>query len=163
MKLGQLAKSRLRWIVGCAALAAIFVAGVSTYFGVRGQKDLVGYAEMSRGFHPVWKDLALRRIKAGDAAAELTVRHPPPVTVEYGNYAEYEFQIASPGYISLSSLRIIAKDGRLILAEAGSCTWDHTFFEIAGARSDQEAAYRRATLAGNLHMTIAGGNRDRAR
>ena len=121
------------WLRRCVVVTVLLLlCGTSAcaFFRIHSRRDVIGFMEMSSGFHPAWWGLACRQFRAGDAANELIRRHPPPAIIEYGPYADYEYEICPEG-ISLSSLRVVAKDGRLIGAWAGSCTWEHTFFGIA--------------------------------
>jgi hypothetical protein len=104
-------------------------------------QDLVGYIEMSREFHPVWKDLAIRRVRLGDSTEDLLRRYPAPMQVKYGPYVDFEYEVAPGGQISFCSLCITAKDGRLVSARAGSCTWEHVFFESKEEHPLIDAAY----------------------
>ena len=106
----------------------ICVIGACAFFDINTFQDVRGYIEMRRGFHPVWKDLALRRVDTGDGTGNFLRKHPPPLVVEYGPFTDYEYEIPPRGYISFNTLRVTAIDGRLISARAGSCTWRHTFF-----------------------------------
>jgi hypothetical protein len=155
MNLAAFAQSKpLRWFAVGALVTLFLAAGICTYFRISSAHDAVAYFEMSCSFHPVWKDLALRRIALGDSAATLTIRHPPPMTVHYGSFTEYEYEIGPPGTLSFTSLRIAAKDGKLMGAWAASCTWNHTFFEDANQIADREAAYAVASEHSSFRVQI---------
>jgi hypothetical protein len=36
---------------------------------------------------------------------------------------------SGPGVIDWTNIAVIAKDGQLVLAQAASCCWNHTFFD----------------------------------
>ena len=82
---------------------------------------------MSRECHPVWKDLAPRNVKPGDDVDEVIASTSPARVLRHDDYTTVLYQ-GGDG-ICFTQLCVVAKDGRLISAVAGSCTWDHTFFE----------------------------------
>ena len=83
---------------------------------------------MAQECHPVWKQFALRRFGRGDAANELFRRFPPTHRDEFGRYGIYSFSAGPPGGIPFTRVSVVTKDGRLIAAGSGSCTWRFTFF-----------------------------------
>ena len=119
---------RLNLLTVVAFALLICAIGVCAFFDINTFQDVRGYIEMRRGFHPVWIDLALRRVDTGHETADFLREHPPPLVIEYGPFTDYEYEIAPRGCLSFNTLRVTAIDGRLISARAGSCTWRHTFF-----------------------------------
>ncbi len=111
------------WISAAAILLAILI-GTSVFFGIYGWSDLTTYREIWRECHPIWKELALRKIVSGDSAASTTSRWPPIRTEHFGPYTTYWYSEAG----SFTGLRVVAVGDRLVGADAGSCTWTHTFF-----------------------------------
>lgn len=103
----------------------------------------MAYLGMAHECHPVWKKLALRQINAGDSAADFLMSNTPTSRLEFERYGVYGFVPGEEqGYLSFTGLRVIARDGRLIRAEAGSCTWDFTFFNDGDPDFDsQHVAY----------------------
>ena len=108
-----------------AAVVALFVAGEAWYFRIYSYRDVKAYHYMHRECHPVWKDLALRRIKPGDDVEELIANTSPARIHRHGEYTTIYYQ----GGLSFTEVVVVARDGRLVWAEAVSCTWDHTFFD----------------------------------
>lgn len=117
-------------LIGAAGfLVVLLLAGafLCWFLGIRSREDLLAYRCMrAEHFHPVWKDLALRRIRKGDDLEE-TIRKYPPIRRE--DFGPYTALIYHRGLLSFNTLQIIATDGVLIYARAGSCCWEHFFFE----------------------------------
>lgn len=91
----------------------------------------MAYIGMAHESHPVWQKLALRQINAGDSAADFVANNSPTSRTEFGRYGVYGFVEGgeNPRYFSLSGVEVIARDGVLVRAYAGSCTWKFTFFD----------------------------------
>ncbi len=111
-------------------------------------------------YPPVWKDLAWGRIRKGDEVNRLVQKHPPLSREDFGPYTHLSY--LAPG--SPNTLEIIAKDGRLIGALAGSRGWQHVFFgtpEEEKAFSIAYSAYtQKKVLEGQafpIHRAITGG------
>lgn len=87
---------------------------------------------MALSFPPVWKELAFRRFGLGDEVGKLLRAHPPTDTLRYGEWSVHDYNTGGPEALSFSGLWLVCKGDVLIAAEAGSCTWEHKFFEDAG-------------------------------
>jgi hypothetical protein len=144
---------------GLLVVFLLVVVSSCWFFGIHSTRDLRAYAAMADGdFHPVWKDLAWRRICKGDSVESLVQRHPPLRREDFGSYTQLYY--ARP----FNSLVIVAKKGRLIHARAGSCTWEHIFFtapeeEAALGHAWTEYAHQ-LILEGQayrIHRTITSG------
>jgi hypothetical protein len=124
--------------------AALFIAlaiGCCALLRISRPADVVAYVEMTRECHPVWKQFALRRFNAGDLAAELFRRFPPSRREEFGRYGVYSYYQSGDG-IPFTQFGVVTRDGKLLSAESGSCTWQFTFFRIPDSNLDVEyAAY----------------------
>ena len=121
-------------IACCAFLRIARPADIQAYFGMAGE------------CHPVWKQLALRRFSAGDPAAELFRRFPPNHGEEFGRYGVYSYY-SSPEGIQFTGLNVVTRDGKLLSAQAASCTWQFIFFRTADSDLDvQYAAHYKETL-----------------
>src|SRR6185295_5726500 len=118
-------------VLGIAvALFLGILISACVYFRVAYPKDVVAYIGMAQECHPIWKKLALRQINAGDSAADFLADNSPTSRVEFGRYCVYRFAPGEEkGYLSFTGLSVIARDGKLIHAGAGSCCWDFTFFD----------------------------------
>src|SRR5262245_46641443 len=89
------------------------------------EQEIVYY--MSRECHPVWRDLYAGRIRAGQSVEETIGRTSPKRVDRLDNFVVLGYQ-GGDGFISFTGVTIIARDGRLIDAEAWSCTWQKRFF-----------------------------------
>jgi len=150
--------------------AAIIAAGLLTVFtlvvvflcgwlGIRSRMDVMGYYAMMQGhYHPVWKDLAWRRIRKGDSVESLLQRHPPWRRLDYRRYTELRYGGSFDG------LAVWAKDGKLIAAAVGSRGWRHEFFTTPAEEKAVDAAYSAyieqkmlEDQAFRIHRAITGG------
>ncbi len=134
---------RIRRSLQCAgALAAILVA-VCVFARVSGPNDLIAYGGMARECHPVWREFALRRFGKGDSAEEFLRRFSPSLGKESGRQGTYQYTKAPADHIPFTGLTVTTRDGRLIRADAWSCTWQFTFFETSDAELAQQAREHR--------------------
>lgn len=118
-----------------ALLALSFLAAplaMAHRYGVWSLHDYEIVRHMSRDFHPVWKELALGRIRAGQSADDV-IRETPPVSVErVGDFRILCYH--QPQLLSFhpTVMVIVAKGGKLIAASAfcgGTGGWRRTFFD----------------------------------
>lgn len=143
------------------AVVALLLAFLCHFTGIHSARDIVAYRAMAREhYHPVCKDLALGRIRKGDDVEKLLQRHSPSHLERFGIYANLSY---SP-HGSFNTLTIVAKNSRLILARAGSCTWRHTFFNtpqeetaFACARREYREQMQLEEDAYKIHRAIALG------
>jgi hypothetical protein len=122
---------RQRWVrrmLISAVSAVVLLLGACWFFGVWRPRDITGYLIMSRECHPVWKDLALRRMRAGHSLENLIARTAPARVERFGRYAMVNYQSG----LALTGVTVVARDGRLVSGEAWSCTFHHTFFNSLG-------------------------------
>jgi len=118
----------MKWkIAGGIAAVAICLA-VCIFFRISSWNDIKAYAGMQADCPDVWKDLALRKIHAGQSLQDIEKINKPVLISKYGRYSYLEFTPPAAG-LSFMRIGIILKDGRACSAKAGSCTWDHTFFD----------------------------------
>jgi hypothetical protein len=128
---------------------------------IRSSRESLGYRMMvQEHYHPVWKDLALRRFGKGDPLKDVLRKHPPMHRDDFGRYTELYY--SPPG--SQNTLGIVAKDGKLIAARAGGRRWQRTFFETPEeeeAFSAARAAYLRQKAldrdAFRIHSAVRNG------
>ena len=124
--------------------AALFIApaiGFCAFLRISRPADLDAYLGMASECHPVWRQFALRRFNAGDSTAGLFAHFPPSRKEEFGRYGIYWYYQNSDG-IPFTGLAVVTRDGRLLSAESGSCTWRFAFFRTADPDLDiQYAAY----------------------
>lgn len=120
------------------AITALILASVTLvacwYFGLHSGRDVKAYAGMALECHPVWKRLALRTVREGQRVDEVIDKTDPAYVVRHGRFDEINYQHP----LSFTFVHIVAKDGKLIRAESGSCTWDHTFFNSMSELDNRE-------------------------
>ena len=104
------------------------LAGACSFLRIRSKNDVIATIGMWRECPPVWKDLALGRIVRGDTVDRLYSLHPPLGQRNFGPFTMYSFDPPASG-IQFTGLNVVARDGRLVLARAASCTWTYSFFE----------------------------------
>lgn len=106
----------------------MLVTGISCAFlRISHPRDIEAFLGMAAECHPVWKQFALRRFGAGDSAQELLRRFPPTSREEFGRYGVYSYSANSNG-IGFTGFSVVSRDGKLVSAASGSCTWHFTFF-----------------------------------
>ena len=104
------------------SLFAIAALLLCIFFGVHSYSDIVAYAQM-QGMHPIWKDLAFRRIVKGVDVNNVFNKYTPVWELKYPPYHQLNFQDPyGPG------LTIFAKNNKLIYAGVGGDWWGHVFF-----------------------------------
>lgn len=104
----------------------------SWYFGIHSLTSCSAYWQMYRAYHPIWKDLALRRIQAGRDVSEFAGSYPASWSWRHGAYTSMDFYdnyVPGRPVIYFSGITVIAKEGRLKCAVAWSSTWHHIFFD----------------------------------
>jgi|GEM_PF-6759006 len=89
---------------------------------------------MARECHPVWRDLALRRIYEGQRVDDVIERTKPVCVVRHGRFVEIAYQ--DP--LSFSGVHMVAMDDKLVRAMSLSCKWEHTFFNSMSDEDDQQ-------------------------
>lgn len=140
------------------AAAVIFLCG---RWGIHSREDLDAYEiMMGERYHPVWKDLAWRRIKRGDPIERVLRWRPPLRRDDFPPYTELSYHEIG----SSDRLVIRAKNGRLIAAGAGGHGWTRFFFhspEEEEAFYTAYSAYAQQRLleirAFDIHQAIRGG------
>ena len=119
-------RRRIFFLLACLCIGLV---SLCAFFRIRSSTDVVAYYSMSRECHPIWRDLAMRRIHADDSAADFLRRHSPNRREEFGEYALYTYYQTFDGTgIPFTSISVIARDGQLAAAQASSCTWQFPFF-----------------------------------
>ena len=120
----------VHFFAAAAAILLVCLIATCVFFRISRPRDVTAYIGMAHECHPVWKKLALRQINAGDSTADFLANNSPTSRVEFGRYGVYRFAPGEEsGYLSFTGLSVIAHDGKLIHAGAGSCCWDFTFFD----------------------------------
>ena len=141
------------------AVAAGILGAAARYLGIKTRMDIMAYAEMIHdGFPPVCRDLALRRIVRGDSLDDLVAKHAPYRRDDCPPFVLLYYQRP------FGSLTVAARDGTLVQAEAGGCTWQHVFFETPEVKAELARAhlvYVRERLVEiemyRIHRAVASG------
>jgi len=128
------------WKLRIIVLASCLLMAVASCAFLRISKvsDLRAYVDMASSFHPVWKQFALRQFGPGDSTNQLFKRFPPSRRTEFGRYGIYSFWPGPPDGIPFSSFTVTTRDGKLLSAGAGSCTWSFTFFNAPDPELDRQ-------------------------
>ncbi len=155
------------WILVSHILVVVFLLA---FFDVRCVGDLWAYRCMTEGpLHPLWKDLALRRIHKGSDLAQIIRKHPPMKQEVWEPYAVFSYCEAGE---TANTLRVVATRGVLVCADASGfwrvgsrwARWDYIFFSDPTHIQPFEEARRRyldqiclEEQAWRIHRAIAAG------
>jgi hypothetical protein len=101
-------------------------------------RDVEAYLGMASECHPVWRQFAFRRLGAGDSASDLLGRYPPSRREEFGRYGVYRYYQGDSNGIPFTGLSVVTRDGKLLSAGAGSCTWRFSFFQTEDPDLDRQ-------------------------
>lgn len=124
----QRRRGALSVLVGVAVALAL-----GEWLRIDSPRALLAYPMMAKECHPVWRDFAVRRFSRGDSMEALFTAHTPSWQRSLGDIMVCEFHPVRKAGVHPSPVRVTAVRGRLVSAEAGSCTWWHTFFaDFAG-------------------------------
>ncbi len=142
-------------------MVIIFLCG---FLDVRSPRDLIIFRAMAKGdFHPLWKDLALRRVHKDDSLAETIGRYPPTSREEVGPFTVLLYDGKALGRHK-TQLRIIAANGVLTDAFAACSYGDHVFFQSPSQREAFTRAYSEyvsqqllESKAYQIHRAITAG------
>ena len=108
-------------------------------------KDYREYQEVCS--YPIGRDLWFGRIGPGRSVKEIMDVAPPHRTQQLDRFTclvYYPGRPPGPGELPFSGLEVVAKDGRLVRASAGSCTWARLFFDLGAAdAAEYEQCLRR--------------------
>jgi hypothetical protein len=135
MRLKGLKKLLVRGL-GAVLGFVLIIFCLCIFFGIRTKMDVMSYYYMiQEDFHPIWKDLALRRINKGDSIESVLHKYTPLMRMDFPPYVILCFE--EP----FSSLSIVVKNGKLICAASGSCCWEHIFFDTPEEDEQLDTAY----------------------
>ena len=145
------------WLVlaGSVLLLIGFAVGLCAFLRIHRVADIDAYAGMAAECHPIWKEFAFRRFGFGDSAVDMLRRFPPTRREEFGRYGIYSFTMGTSNELDWTVLTVVAREGKLIAAGAGSCTWQFPFFttvdpELNGQYKNYQAQRRRKLL--HMHL-----------
>jgi len=110
------------------------------FFRIWHPRDIEAYFGMASECHPAWRQFAFRHFGAGDSASDLLQRYPPDRREEFGRYGVYRYYKGDSNGIPFTGLSVVARDGKLLSAGAGSCTWRFSFFQKEDAELDRQYA-----------------------
>lgn len=119
-------------------MAALLVC--AWQFRIWGISDFEAYQGMRAECHPVWRDLHFGRIQAGDDIEKVILATRPLKIERYGDYVRLSYQAGH----CFTGVLIIAKNGKLVYAGAGSCGWKKYFFDEMTEQdiTDYDLAYK---------------------
>jgi hypothetical protein len=123
-------------VIFTVVVSLLVVAGC-VFFRISSRNDVEAYIGMAQECHPIWKQFALRRFGAGDSAADLFRQFPPDRREEFGRYGRYSY-FQGPGGLQFTGIIVTTRDGKLLSAGAGSCTWQYSFFKVDDTNIDRE-------------------------
>jgi hypothetical protein len=112
----------VRTVAVAVAMSVCIFWATATYFRISSFRDLIAYGGMAAECHPIWLELAFRRIQPGEDFRTVLQDMPPDSQEQLGEYAFYDYGVG------FTALRIYTKSGKVVSAGAGSCTWDYSFF-----------------------------------
>ncbi|WP_428308360.1 hypothetical protein [Lacipirellula sp.] len=103
------------------------------WFRVGSANEWQIYQAMDEECHPIWKDLYYGRIRAGDDVDSVIAIAPPSVQRGKGQSGTLSYyQNYKPGDLHFTSVTLKFRDGKLVDAYAGSCTWVRQFSTSPG-------------------------------
>ena len=106
-------------------LAAVFL--LYAVLDASSAADLPVYLDMMRGgFHPIWKDLVLHRVRKNDPLAEAIRKHSPTRRREIGPFTVLWYDGKGA---HRAQIQMVAANGVLIRALASCSAGMHVFFE----------------------------------
>ena len=113
----------------CVAMPVVGILLLAAWHsGIWSLRDWEIYQAMNRECPPVWRDLHDGRVYLGQPVEEVIAQTAPTRVEHFENFVLLEYQENRPGTICFTNVAIVAKDGRLIDAQAGGCTWQRTVF-----------------------------------
>jgi hypothetical protein len=131
MKVRSIFRSRRnKFIIGISGTAGLLVWGC-IFLRIHSFAEFESFLQMAGEAPPVWRQFAFRRFGPGDSVAELLRRFPPSGREEFGRYGVYGY---GGGFIGLG---VTTRDGKILSARAGSCTWRYTFFSTDDPEIDR--------------------------
>jgi len=94
-------------------------------------QDFREYQEVCE--YPIGRELWFGHIAPGQSMEKIKEIAPPHRTHQFGPFTELTYYPGGPPQprgLPFSSLCVIAKEGKLVHASAGSCTWHRVFFAM---------------------------------
>jgi hypothetical protein len=141
MKLQSLSSGIRKKGLLCGGLLLLAILVSCAFFRISHPRDVEAYFGMVSECHPVWRQFAFRHFGAGDSASNLFQRFPPSRHEEFGRYGVYRYHQGDySNGIPYCGLSVVTRDGKLLSAGAGSCTWRFSFFQTQDAELDREYA-----------------------
>ncbi len=142
-------------------MTAITVLGICLGTGVLAFRCVVDFKHSYhlRGQHPIARELYLRLVGPGDDVEALIRRIPPHMLRRRGPYVSMSYFPRGPlsrGGISLAATQILAKEGKVMSAGSGDCTWQLEYFDHLGP--DEHAEFwRLLRLQPGCHPELGDG------
>ncbi len=144
---------RKRWFRAATySVAVLMVLALAAcwFFRIWSLHDMECYRRfIYDGYHPIWRDLAFRRIGEGDTVEEIRQIAKPTEEGDVRNYTAFYYYLPGGMKCPRRIVHLLATDGRVFYAEAGSCFWGLRFFgDLDSARTfwriDHEQRKQRA-------------------
>ena len=145
--------AQLLMLVVVVTLAAPL--GFCVWFRVGSANEWNIYQAMDAECHPIWKDLYYGRVQAGDDVDSVIVIAPPSVRRGKGRSGTLlYYQNYKSGDLQFTSVTLKFRDGKLVDAYAGSCTWVRQFFDVTGEDDEKFGmfAYKKLPQGGAISI-----------
>jgi hypothetical protein len=133
MKIFRIWLNKRKWILLVSGSVLFMMLGSCAFLRISRPIDVVAYFGMMKSGAPIFKDLALRRVRMGDSMSKLSQRYPNVAVVKFGRFSMLEdFHITKADH---PDCVVIAKDGKLVAASANGIlgdglAWSFTFFQF---------------------------------
>lgn len=125
------------------------------WFRVGSANEWQIYQAMEEECHPIWRELYYGRIQAGDDVDSVIAIAPPSVRRGKGRSGTlFYYQNYPSDGLPWTSVTLQFRDGKLVDAYAGSCTWVRQFFDVTG-QDDQKFgmfAYKKLPQGGAISI-----------
>jgi hypothetical protein len=128
-----------RFVLGGVLILAA-IALLCAFLRISRPRDIVVFLDMAKECHPLWRQLALRRVGSGDNAQEFLRRFPPTQREEFGRYGVYHYFPNGEAGLWFTGLSVVTKDDRLVSSQAWSCTWKFVFFDTPDSELETQYA-----------------------
>src|SRR5262249_52403087 len=130
-----------RWLCILFGLIASLAGFACWQWRIWSPQDFREYQEGCE--YPIGRELWFGHIAPGQSMDKIREIAPPHRTHQFGPFTESTYYPGGPQPRGLpfSSLCVIAKEGKLVHAAAGSCTWHRVFFTMNAEDSAEFAQF----------------------
>ncbi len=134
------------WSAAPIVVAGLGLVAFCWWHNVWSRNEWLVYRAMEE-CHPVWRDFLFSRINAGDNVNSVIAQTRPSVVEnERGTVTLCWYQNYQEGQLQFTSVYAEARQGKLVCAYAGSCTWTRQFFDLTGREADNFGMQRYVQL-----------------